>query len=77
MRKVVVVLQGPDSDGSKIMQVNIEFEKIHNILKDGKFKTEAEVLIVMNDRNEEQTITQVYPKLNQFRIKISMPSSRW
>ncbi len=74
---LLVVLQGRDNDGSTIVPVNIDFDKVYNHLKDGKFKIAAEVLIAMNDRNEEQTFTQVYPKLNRFRKKISMSSSRW
>lgn len=74
---LLVLLQGPDNDDSQIVPINIDFELIHNILKNGKFKTNAEVLIAMNDRNEEEVITQVYPSLNQFRKKISIPSKRW
>lgn len=74
---LLVVLQGHDNDGSQIVSANIDFELVHNALKFGKFKTKAKVLVAMNDRNKAIAITQVFPDLNQFRKKVSMPRERW
>lgn len=73
---LLVVLQGC-GNADQIQENNINFKEIFEHLKKLQLNFTGEILVLNNEANKHQIITQLYPELKSMKKDLVLPSCGW
>ena len=73
---LLIILQGHGAKNA-VQISEIDFNKIHNKVKDLDLKFTGEILVKYNENNTHEVLCQIYPELKSMQKNLSISDSSW